>query len=228
MRLRTYESFWLLKNGLLCTYPMLQQHISTDILVVGGGITGALISDALMQQGYHVVLIDKRDIASGSTAATTSMLQYEIDTPLTDLAQIMGEPEAAYCYQAGIAAINELENLIKRYDFDCGFARKQSLYLAHNKKATRQLYQEYQLRDKYQLGVEWLGPDTLISEYGLQAYGAIRSGTAASVDAYRLAHLLIQRNHEKGMQVYDQTEIKDTDHRDGNAYITTTNDNVIR
>ena len=82
MRLRTFESFWLLKNGLLYTYPTLQKNIKTEILVIGGGITGALISDALMDAGYEVTLIDRRDIGQGSTSATTSMLQYEIDEPL--------------------------------------------------------------------------------------------------------------------------------------------------
>ena len=51
MRLRTFESFWLLKNGLLYTYPTLQKNIKTEILVMGGGITGALISLALMDGG---------------------------------------------------------------------------------------------------------------------------------------------------------------------------------
>ena len=85
MRLRTFESFWLLKNGLLFTYPMLRHNISTEILVVGGGITGALISTSLMEKGYKVAMVDRRDIGQGSTSATTSMLQYEIDEKLFEL-----------------------------------------------------------------------------------------------------------------------------------------------
>ena len=79
MRLRTFESFWLIKNGLLYSYPSLQTNIDTEIVVIGGGITGALISHAHMKKGYNVVLLDKRDIGQGSSSATTSMLQYEID-----------------------------------------------------------------------------------------------------------------------------------------------------
>ena len=117
MRLRTFESFWLLKNGLLYTYPSLQKNIKTEILVIGGGITGALISDALMDAGYEVTLIDRRDIGQGSTSATTSMLQYEIDEPLKDLAKKIGEEAAALCYQEGITAIQDLEQLVKTKTF---------------------------------------------------------------------------------------------------------------
>jgi hypothetical protein len=52
MRLRTFESFWLVKNGILYSYPSLQSDSKTEILVIGGGITGALISHALMEAGH--------------------------------------------------------------------------------------------------------------------------------------------------------------------------------
>ena len=90
MRLRTFESFWLIKNGLLYSYPSLQKNINTQIAVVGAGITGALISHALLEEGYEVLLIDKRDIGQGSSSATTSMLQYEIDVPPCEIGQING------------------------------------------------------------------------------------------------------------------------------------------
>ncbi len=207
MRLRTYESFWLLKNGLLYSYPLLEKNIRTSIVVIGGGITGALISDALVNAGYAVVLVDKRDIGQGSTAATTSMLQYEIDTPLFQLAQKIGEPAAGYCYQQGIKAIRELTALLRKYRIDCDFERKKSLYFAHNKKAARNLQKEFSLRQQYQLGVQWLSPSFVKKTYGILSEGAILSHTAASVDAYRLTHALLQRNLKAGLQVYDQTDI---------------------
>ena len=139
MRLRTFESFWLLKNGLLYTYPTLQKNIKTEILVIGGGITGALISDALMDAGYEVTLIDRRDIGQGSTSATTSMLQYEIDEPLKDLAKKIGDEAAALCYQEGIAAIQDLKKLVKAKKLNCGIQMKKSIYNAHNKTAAKEL-----------------------------------------------------------------------------------------
>ncbi len=207
MRLRTYESFWLLKNGLLHSYPLLEKNIRTSIVVIGGGITGALISDALVAAGYRVLLVDKRDIGQGSTSATTSMLQYEIDTPLFELAQKIGEAEAAYCYQQGIHAIKQLTTLLKNYKLDCDFEQKKSLYFAHNKTAAQKLQKEFSLRQQYNLGVQWLSPSFVKKKYGIISEGAILSNTAASVDAYQLTHALLQRNIKAGLQVYDQTNI---------------------
>ncbi len=208
MRLRTFESFWLVKNGLLYSYPSLQENLTTEIAVIGGGITGALTSYALMQKGYKVVLLDKRDIAMGSSSATTSMLQYEIDTPLYQLAEMIGEAGAIQCYKAGIKAIKDIGKLVEVEKIDCGFERKTSLYLAHSEEASIDHRKEFDMRKKHQLGVTWLDKNEVEKTYGLKCYGAILSDCGASVDAYKLAHELIRLNVENGMQVYDQTVIE--------------------
>lgn len=228
MRLRTFESFWLIKNGLLYSYPSLQTNIDTEIVVIGGGITGALTSHALMKKGYKVVLLDKRDIGQGSSSATTSMLQYEIDVPLRELSEMIGEEAASTCYKAGIGAIHQLEDLVSELNIECGFTTKQSLYIAHIDSAVENLYKEYEIRKKHDLGVQWLTADEILKEYEMVCYGAILSETAASVDAYKLAHELIQLNVKQGMEVYDQTEIDTFDFKGESPVITTKDGNTIR
>ncbi len=224
MRLRTYESFWLLKNGLLYTYPLLQKNITSDYIVVGGGITGALISDALIENNYKVTLIDRRDIGQGSTAATTSMLQYEIDKMLVDLSDMIGEEAAALCYKAGRSAIKELEKMVTEKNIDCDFDKKKSLYIAHNRRASVKLHQEFLLRKKHRLGVRWLTAEQVLKQYGILSCGGILSDTAASADAYKLAHELIWQNTGKGLQVFDQTSIKKiTEQKNGATIYTTDN-----
>ncbi len=207
MRLRTLESFWLLKNGLLYTYPSLQENIDTELVVIGGGITGAFTSHALMEKGYKVVLIDRRDIGQGSTAATTSMLQYEIDVPLYKLAEQIGEAAAADCYKAGINSLHQIQNLVEGLNLDCGFEKKQSLYIAHSRRTVSWLKKEFDIRKKHGLGVSWLPSSQLMEDYGLHSAGGILSEEAGSVDAYKLAHELIYYNVQRGMQVYDQTTV---------------------
>jgi glycine/D-amino acid oxidase-like deaminating enzyme len=208
MRLRTFESFWLIKNGILHSYPSLHKDSKTEVLVVGAGITGALISHALMEAGHEVMLVDRRDIAMGSSSATTSLLQYEIDVPLYKLSEMIGENQAAECYQAGVEAIEQLQKLVNNLGIDCGFARKKSLYFSHSKKAARGLKEEYEIRKKHHLDVEWLSGLEIKNTYGIISHGGILSAMAASVDAYKLAHELIHYNVNRGMKVYDQTGIE--------------------
>ena len=228
MRLRTFESFWLLKNGLMYSYPSLKENEACDIVVIGGGITGALISDALLENGYDVIVLDKRDIGQGSTSATTSMLQYEIDVSMHKLSEMIGEKGAALCYGAGIDAINELEALIKDRKIKCGFERKKSIYFAHNVKAVNDLKKEFALRNKHLQGVTWMEKDALWDKYGLVSEVGIVSEAAASMDAYAFTHELIRQNVKKGLRVYDQTTIKTVDHSRKGVQVTTEEGAVIK
>lgn len=93
MDLKSNEPFWLLKNGLVASYPSLKSDEECDVLIIGGGITGSLIAHQMISDGYKTILIDKREICNGSTSATTSMLQYEIDAPLYELIKKIGKKE---------------------------------------------------------------------------------------------------------------------------------------
>lgn len=228
MRLRTFESFWLLKNGLLNSYPSLQHNEKASIVVVGGGITGAFVSHSLMENGYDVLLIDKRDIALGSTSATTSMLQYELDVPLLQLSEIIGEDAAAICYKAGVEAIDKLEKLIADNNIECGFERKQSLYFAHNKKEKNKLRKEFEIRKKHGLEVKWLNDVEVSATYGLISYGGILSQAGASADMYQLAHALIAINVQRGMKVFDQTAIEKFELDSDKPFIVTTDGHLIQ
>ena len=207
MELRSPEAFWLLKNGILNSYPKLQKNTQCDIVVLGAGITGALISHALHEAGYNIVVIDKRDVANGSSAATTSMLQYEIDVPMIDLAEMIGESGAVECYRAGINSIDTLHELVKKEKIDCGFDNKNSLQVAHSKKAVKGLKKEFEMRYQHGFDVKWLTSEEIEERYKMKSYPGILSSKGASIDAFQFAHALFHNNHKRGMCIYDHTTI---------------------
>src|SRR4051794_21480358 len=87
--LKSNYPFWLVKNGLLHSYPALENDIICEVAVIGGGITGALAAYHLVEASVDALVLDKRDIGWGSTSASTALLQYEIDTPLHQLIELV-------------------------------------------------------------------------------------------------------------------------------------------
>lgn len=87
MNLTSSHPFWSVRNGLPANYPSLRRDVSCGAIVIGGGITGALVAVHLVEAGVETLLIDKRDIGTGSTSASTALLHYEIDVPLRELIQ---------------------------------------------------------------------------------------------------------------------------------------------
>src|SRR5689334_11653171 len=124
MDLKSGTPFWPIKNGLLATYPALDRHLACDVAIVGGGISGALAADQLAQAGVDVVVIEKRDVGYGSSSASTALLQYELDTHLCDLIDMLGERDAVRSYQVCLEALGTLERLVAGLGDDCGFERK--------------------------------------------------------------------------------------------------------
>ena len=209
MKLRSSEPFWLEKNGIVNSYPSLRKDVDTDILIVGGGITGSLIAHQCIKDGYKTVVIDKREIAHGSTSATTSMLQYEIDVPLHELMAQIGVDAAVANYKACSESIDTLGKLSKKIKSQCGFEKKQSLYYAAYKKDIPKLKKEFEARKQNGFLVTWLGADDIQKIYGLiNTHGGILSEQGGNIDAFRLAHDILAHNHKKGLLIFDKTNIE--------------------
>lgn len=206
MKLNSTETFWPLKNSMAKGYPSLQDSISTPILIIGGGITGALVAYQLIQQGKKAVLIDKRDVCNGSTAASTALLQYEIDVPLHELIKIRGIDCAVNSYKNCEKSIYDLKTIVDHIKSDCGFEFKKSIYFSAFKKDLKFLKTEFETRKKYGLDVKWLEEKDL-KKKGLNALSAIESKSGAVVDPYKLAQDLLHYCKEKGMLIFDRTDI---------------------
>ncbi len=209
MDLKSNEPFWLVKNGILESYPSLKNDENCDVLVIGGGITGSLIAHQMIKDGYKTILIDKREVANGSTSATTSMLQYEIDVPLFELTEMIGENGAVASYNACSKSIDDLEKISDEIKSNAGFERKKSLYFATKRKDLPWLKKEFEARKSAGFKVKWLDADELQEQFGLEkTFGGILSDQGASVDAFILAHELLAFDVEKGLKIFDKTEMK--------------------
>lgn len=220
MDLKSNEPFWLLKNGIINSYPSLQTDQFCDVLIIGGGITGSLMAHQCIKEGYNTILIDKREIANGSSSATTSMLQYEIDVPLYELIELIGENGAVMSYKACYDSIDTLNEICKDIKSKAGFKKKKSLYFAAFKKDVEWLKKEFEAREKGNFPVQWMEAEEINTQYKIPtSYGGILSSQGGSVDAFQLVHELLAYNVKKGLKVYDKTEMISVQYRKGDNIV---------
>lgn len=216
MDLTSNEPFWLLKNGLMESYPSLKENTECDILIIGGGITGSLIAHQCIEDGYNTILVDKREICTGSTSGTTSMLQYEIDVPLYELCKMIGEEGAVRAYRSCSDAIDRMEELAKKIGSGAGFVKKKSLYFTSVRRHVKWLRTEYESRKKHGFSVQWLSPKEIFERYQLEnTFGGILSEQGGSVDAFCLAHELLSYNTRKGLRIFDKSEVENMSFQNG-------------
>lgn len=220
MDLRSDYPFWLLDQGIIRSYPSLSENIHTDVVVMGAGVSGALAAWHLARAGLKVVVVDKRHVGMGSTAASTALLQYEIDTPLTKLMRMVGEKNAIRSYLLCLRAISDLEKICRSLP-EAGFIRRPSLQYASFKKDVKDLKKEFRARKEIGISLQWLDRTALKNKFGLEKEGALFSRDAAEVKAYSLTHSLLHHARRQDLRVYDHTEIKTfQEHRGGVTLLT--------
>jgi glycine/D-amino acid oxidase-like deaminating enzyme len=228
MDLRSGQAFWPIKNGLLGVYPPLEQDLICEVAVIGGGITGALVAHYLVSVGIDTVVLDKRDIAKGSTSASTALLQYEIDTHLVDLMGMVGEADAARAYRLCYQAIDQLEGLVCGLGEHCSFQRKTSLYLASRPRDVRVLEAEARARRRIGLEVEFWPGGEVLERTGFSRPAALFSRQTAEMDPYRFTHQLLAEGQRKGLRVYDRTEVRGWEYRGEEVVLQTNRESTVR
>lgn len=184
--LHTGASIW--GNG-PSDLPMsaLRRDRCTDVLVVGAGISGALVAESLIDRGHRILVVDRRGPAEGSTMASTALLQHELDMPLVELARRIGRPAAEQIWRRSRLAVDALRDRVQLLGIDAGVAMRETLYLQGTRLDRDALAEECAARRRAGFEVEFLPCREVIRRYGIDRRSAIRSFGNLIADPRRLA-----------------------------------------
>jgi glycine/D-amino acid oxidase-like deaminating enzyme len=218
-RLHSGAPWWLVRDGL--TDVPAGRRVRCDIVVIGAGITGALVADALTAAGADVLLIDRRLPASGSTAVCTALLQYELDTELVELIDLIGETDAVRAYQLSMSAMERLEQITASLPDQCDFARRTSIYLASSRRDARRLRVEAEVRNRFGLDTGVWSAEEVRSQFDIRSHGALHTSVAGVVDPVRLARALLARAASRGAGIMPWTTALSMERRGADLVITT-------
>ncbi|RDJ26780.1 FAD-binding oxidoreductase [Bosea caraganae] len=179
----------------------LAADLRCDVVIVGGGITGAMLAEHLSARELRVVVVDRERPGFGSTVASTAMLQWEIDRPLRELTLLYGFERAADIYRRSFKAVEGLRELIIRLDLPCAFFPRDTVYLAAGDVGPPELRDEWALRERAGLPGTLLGHDLLLSRFGFDRAAAIVSPGSGEADPLSLCHALLAKAAQRGAQL---------------------------
>lgn len=182
---------------------------SADVLVIGAGVSGALAADALVAAGLQVVIIDRRTPGAGSTAASTALLQFELDLPLSKLREDIGDAAAARAWRRSQQSVEILAARVRTLNISCDFRRRQALYLSGNVLSPTALETEAHLRRIAGLPSRFLPAATVKSMFGISGRAGILSDGAAEVNPARLTAGLLRSVIRRGAKVVAPVTVAD-------------------
>jgi glycine/D-amino acid oxidase-like deaminating enzyme len=207
--LRTGLPVWLRRGDVRVPFAPLRKNIRADVVVVGAGVTGALVADALLQTGKTVAVLDRRGPARGSTSASTALLQFELDQPFTILTRKIGRERAARAYWRSASAVDYLRGRIMDLRLRCAFAERMTAYLPGNVLNVRGLRKEAEQRARIGLRSRFIDREQLRAVTTIDKPGAILSSGAGEVDPVALVAGLWRSAHARGARLYGPVDVID-------------------
>ncbi|TPM97839.1 FAD-binding oxidoreductase [Mesorhizobium sp. B2-1-3A] len=211
--LRTGRTVWSAYRAPAVPTSALARDVKTDVLIIGMGISGAMMAEALTADGHSVICIDRRGPLKGSTAATTALVQFEIDQPLSMLSKMIGRARAEQAWRRSRLAVSNLAGRIEDLAIDCRLRRTQSLYLAGTMLGPSELRDEAEARRQAGIAVSYLTPRPLAETFGIDRDGAILSHGNIALDPRKLTAGLLLKALERKARLYapvEATAIKDS------------------
>jgi glycine/D-amino acid oxidase-like deaminating enzyme/nitrite reductase/ring-hydroxylating ferredoxin subunit len=100
-------------------YAALEQDLDVDVVVVGAGITGLTAAYLLKQAGRTVAVLDRRRCGGVDSSRTTAHVTYVTDRHLRELVKAFGRDHAQAVWDAGLAAIDQIDTTIRQEQIDC-------------------------------------------------------------------------------------------------------------
>jgi glycine/D-amino acid oxidase-like deaminating enzyme/nitrite reductase/ring-hydroxylating ferredoxin subunit len=189
-------------------FRSLDRDLRVDVAIVGGGITGITAAYLLKKAGKRVALLERHRCVRGDTGHTTAHLTCVTDKRLSELAKSFGDDHARATWDAGLAAIAQIDGLVRTEGIECGFAWASGYLHAPPHQPAKDSEQEAQtLRDEANRIVE-LGFDAQYLDRVpfMNAPGIEIAGQARFNPSQYLAALLA-RIHGGDAHVFEETGV---------------------
>ena len=202
--------FW---NNKIIKYNSLNKDIYTDILIIGGGITGISILNELANSKYKITLIDKDRLINGITNYTTGKISYLQGNIYSKLYNNFNLNTAKLYYESQIDAINKILNNIKKYKIDCDIEKVKSIIYTKTNK--NEIIKEKEILDKLNIKNKLIYNNLGLEVYDTYVFNPIK---------YLLG---ILNKINKFVTIYDYTKAIDIKYKN-KLYITKTNKGIIK
>jgi glycine/D-amino acid oxidase-like deaminating enzyme/nitrite reductase/ring-hydroxylating ferredoxin subunit len=182
------------------SYPALDRDLDVDVVVIGAGITGLTSAYLLKRAGRRVAVIERGRVGGVDTMATTAHVTCVTDVDLTTLAKSFGRDHAQAVWDAGLAARDEIDSIVRDEGIACEWTWVDGFrHSAHDRDDSDKLKEEAALASD--LGFDARFIDAVP---GLARPGIAYAGQAKLHPGKYLAHLA-RVIHGDGSFVFEQT-----------------------
>jgi glycine/D-amino acid oxidase-like deaminating enzyme len=182
----------------------------------------------LSDAGLRVAVVDRRGAVQGSTAASTSLIQYELDKPLTKLAKMENRGRAERIWRRARLAVDALRERSRQLGIRANQVNRDSLYLSGNVLDRAALLREAEARRRAGFNTTFLERREVKARFGVRGRSALLSYDNFSANPRLLATGFLAAAIARGTRLYAPVEVTDVRATRREVVASTKNGPVIR
>jgi glycine/D-amino acid oxidase-like deaminating enzyme len=189
------------------SYPRYRSASTTDVVVIGGGLTGCATAYAFAAAGVKVTLLEAARIGHGSSGSASGWLNEDPGVGFAELAQSFGVRGAARAFQNWRRASLDFAALLRRLDVKCFIEPHPAVTVALTPEQVVRLTREHKARRAGGLDASLLNARAVSGEVALGA-AALRAKDGATLDPYRACLGLAASAAQRGAQLFEGTPVQ--------------------
>ncbi len=184
------------------SFPALDRNLDTDVLIVGGGITGLTTAALLRHAGVDVTLVEARTLG-GQTGRSTGHLTELVDATYRAIRKDHGDDAAVLVRTAAREAIEVVRRLSDRYAPRAAYRRVPAYLVPASADDVAQVADEAEAAEAAGVPVE----RGVGAPFAHPVDGAIRVADQADLDPLAYVHGLARGLADEGLAVYEHTRL---------------------
>jgi len=201
------KSYWQ-DSVKLPSFPALNQSISTEVGIVGGGITGLTAAYLLAKQNVKVVLIDASTILNGTTGHTTAKITAQHGLIYDEFIQHFGAEKARQYYDANKEAGELIHHIMEEHSIQADLTSEHAYIFTNSEDYLNQLEKEKKAYDKLEI------PGDLTDKIPLDipVKSALVMKNQAQFHPLKYLKALTEKALENGAEIYEETTAVDVEY----------------
>ena len=186
-------------------YPRHRGHLDTDVVIVGGGLTGCATAYAFAGAGIKVAVIEAGRIGRGSSGSSAGWISDDPGVSFLEVEKALGLRAARSAWQVWRRAALDFGALIRRLKLKCDFEPRSALLVATTPEQAARLKREQKARRDAGLTAALAKAGATAAEVGIAGLAALSSRDGATIDPYRATLGLAAAAAERGARLLERS-----------------------
>lgn len=188
-------------------YPRYRGESTSEVVIIGGGLTGCATAYAFAAAGVTVTLLDAARIGRGNSGSSSGWMSEDPGVGFAELEPLIGRRGAKRAFQSWRRASLDFASLLRRLDIKCFLEPHPGVTVAVTPEQAARLKREQKARRGAGFDAPLLNARAIAAETALSAAAALRAKDGATLDPYRACIGLALSAADRGAQLFEQTAV---------------------